>query len=187
MLASFILYCIGWKENIHSVPPSEKQYGIIVAYPHTCNMDGILTFLLAHKYRGFVATKADNVFLKFLTWLFGMIPIRRDKTGLTQTEQIIHFLSKNPGHFYISPEGTRKRGDKIRSGFYYIARATGYPIICGCLDYRTKKYSFSASIDVSELSYEETLSTLERYYRETGLNKGGKYPELTIPLQMNKK
>ena len=38
----------------------------------------------------------------------------------------------------ISPEGTRKRVDKLRAGFYHIAKKAGVPIVPIGFDYANK-------------------------------------------------
>ena len=38
----------------------------------------------------------------------------------------------------MAPEGTRKKADKIRSGFYYIAHASHIPIVIFSFDYAQK-------------------------------------------------
>jgi hypothetical protein len=38
----------------------------------------------------------------------------------------------------ITPEATRKRGRRWKTGFYHIALGAGVPIVCGFLDFRRK-------------------------------------------------
>ena len=39
----------------------------------------------------------------------------------------------------LSPEGTRKRVDKLRTGFYHIAKKAGVPIVPVGFDYENKR------------------------------------------------
>jgi 1-acyl-sn-glycerol-3-phosphate acyltransferase len=43
----------------------------------------------------------------------------------------------------ISPEGTRKKVDRLRTGFYYIAKKAGVPIVMAALDFQQKEVKFS--------------------------------------------
>jgi 1-acyl-sn-glycerol-3-phosphate acyltransferase len=39
----------------------------------------------------------------------------------------------------LSPEGTRKKVDKLRTGFYFIAKKANVPIVMVGLDYSKKE------------------------------------------------
>ena len=43
----------------------------------------------------------------------------------------------------LAPEGTRKKVDKWRTGFYYIAKTANVPIVMFTLDYKNKINHFS--------------------------------------------
>ena len=181
LFAHILLSILGWKKSPTSADPPTTS-AVVIAYPHTCNMDGFLIWLISKIQRGFIASKGESYFAGVVVWCVGAIPIIRNKGNISQTDQIVKYLSENEGHLYIAPEGTRKRGTKIHSGFYHIAQKAGYPIVCGNLDYRTKEYSWRDPIDIADLSYEETVVKIAAYYRESGLENGGKHPEKTTPF-----
>ena len=185
MFAKLILGLLGWKEANHSTPNPEIPC-IIIAYPHTCYYDGILTTLLTKIRTGHLALKADFIFFRFCCWLTNAIPIYKNRGSQSQSDQITEFLRHNNGHLYVSPEGSRPRASKIRSGFYHIARKSGRPIVCGNFDYRTKEYSFSEPFEVRELTFEDTVARIGTYYRDAGLLESGKHPERTTPFEIVK-
>ncbi len=39
----------------------------------------------------------------------------------------------------LSPEGTRKKVERLRTGFYHIAKKAGVPIIMAAFDFENKK------------------------------------------------
>jgi 1-acyl-sn-glycerol-3-phosphate acyltransferase len=41
--------------------------------------------------------------------------------------------------FVISPEGTRRKTDHWKTGFYWIAHGANVPMVCGFLDYKHKR------------------------------------------------
>jgi hypothetical protein len=43
----------------------------------------------------------------------------------------------------LSPEGTRKKVDRLRTGFYHIARKASVPIVMAGMDYEKKEVSIS--------------------------------------------
>ena len=61
----------------------------------------------------------------------------------------------------LSPEGTRKKVDKLRTGFYFIAQKARVPIIMVGLDYHKKQVLFSEpyfTTDNQERDFEYFLS-----------------------------
>ena len=75
----------------------------------------------------------------------------------------------------IAPEGTRKKVDKFKTGFYHIARLAGVPIVLTKFDWKNK------IVDFGEIFYptgDETkdLTYIWNYFK--GVE--GKIPELSI-------
>jgi 1-acyl-sn-glycerol-3-phosphate acyltransferase len=73
----------------------------------------------------------------FFRWLGGL-PI--DRTKRTNTvSQCIEYFREN-GEFVLgnAPEGTRKKVDRWKTGFYHIAMGAEVPIVFAFLDYEKK-------------------------------------------------
>jgi 1-acyl-sn-glycerol-3-phosphate acyltransferase len=64
----------------------------------------------------------------------------------------------------IAPEGTRKRTDRWKSGFYRIAMATGVPILLAGFDYPRKVVVFGPLFHPTG-DYEKDLAELQSHYR----------------------
>ena len=60
-------------------------------------------------------------------------------------------------------EGTRKRVDKWKSGFYYVAQKAMVPICTGFLDYKKKEAGFGPVINITENSAED-LAKIKTFY-----------------------
>ena len=59
-------------------------------------------------------------------------------------EQVVEKFNKADNLFIaLSPEGTRKKVERLRTGFYYIAKKAKVPIIMVGLDYSKKELSVS--------------------------------------------
>ena len=84
------------------------------------------------------------------------------------------FNSKEEFRLGLSPEGTRKKVNTWKTGFYYIAKGANVPIVMATLDFENKK------IKISEPYY--TTSDKEKdfaFLRGFYLNVKGKNPELS--------
>jgi len=79
-------------------------------------------------------------------WIFqrlGGAPVERMRNE-NQVESIARvFNNKKVFRLGMSPEGTRKKVDKWRTGFYYIAKTANVPIIMFTLDFKNKENRFS--------------------------------------------
>ncbi|WP_347456760.1 1-acyl-sn-glycerol-3-phosphate acyltransferase [Acinetobacter thermotolerans] len=129
----------GW-QMVGEFPNLPKAVAIIS--PHTSNFDAWLGFnaLLGLGIQITIFGK-DSLFrtpLKpILEWI-GVVPVVRD-TPQGQTKQIVDVINKT-NHIWVgmAPEGSRKAPEKIRSGFYHIAKAAKLPIVMFSFDYDHK-------------------------------------------------
>ena len=138
-LSGFILRLFGWK--LIDNAPTDKKF-VIIALPHTSMMDfvwGKLVFSSA----GF----SPKIFIKKEMFFFpvglllkalGAVPINRSRSA-GMVEQVIAYFNKNDEFCVcITPEGTRKLTNKLKRGFYFIAKQANVPIYLSVLDYKTK-------------------------------------------------
>src|SRR5687767_9799318 len=142
--ARFILNLFGWR-IVNGVPADLKKYVVAVA-PHTSWKDFVLG-LLVRTAMGrdiyYLAKKElfDNPFGFFFWWTGGRPVDRKIKTGLV--DQVIRLFNEQKEFaIAIAPEGTRKKVQNFRTGFYHIARGAGIPIIPCLFDYHTKEVRF---------------------------------------------
>jgi len=61
------------------------------------------------------------------------------------------FNTKEQFVLALSPEGTRKKVDTWKTGFYYIAKGANVPIVMIGLDFEHKKVIFSEPYSVTEI------------------------------------
>ncbi len=139
-LASLILRISGWKVDI-SVPDFPKC--IICVAPHTSNWD----FILGKLAYASVGRKAG--FLMKEAWFFwplgcffkaiGGIAVPKAR-GSQLSEIIIQkFRDASKMHLAITPEGTRSRVTRWRTGFLHIAQEADVPIVLGAIDASQRK------------------------------------------------
>ena len=146
-LSKFIYHkLLGWKVTGFSDFESVKK-AVIIAVPHTSWHDFYIGVLL----RSVIGLKANFVGKKELFafpfgWLFralGGAPVVR-KTNENQVEAIARLFDEHEVfRMTMAPEGTRKKVEEWRTGFYYIAKTANVPIIMFTLDFENKENRFS--------------------------------------------
>jgi 1-acyl-sn-glycerol-3-phosphate acyltransferase len=142
-LSKWILSVIGWK--IGKVEPNVPKCIVCVA-PHTSNWDliiGELVYTSLGRHAHFLIKKEWFFFpFNLLFKRIGGIPVDRGKkTSLTGT-MAEEFEKHSYFHLAITPEGTRKKVNKWKRGFYHIARKAGVPIVPVYIDYPKKEAGF---------------------------------------------
>jgi len=127
-------------------PKGFKQY-VVIAAPHTHWHDlpmGLLLRKVTDTEINFVAKK--ELFVWPLGWYLRKVGgFALDRTPGQKTVDAYVQLFKENSKFIlnIAPEGTRKKVDKWKTGFYYIAKAANVPIVMVAFDYANKKHVVS--------------------------------------------
>jgi 1-acyl-sn-glycerol-3-phosphate acyltransferase len=173
-LSRIILGILGWK-LIGEVPEGVNK-AVFITAPHTSFMD----FFIGRLYcwtrkipaKIFIKQEAFKWYYSWLLKFVGGIPIDRSKPG--NRVEIAAEMIKERDKIYlaITPEGTRKRVEKWKRGFYYIAQLAEVPIILSFIDYGKKEVGIGPILEVSG-DIEKDFKKIEDYYR--GMK--GKHPE----------
>ena len=165
-LCRFLLRLFGW-QLVFVPPPSAKT--VIIGYPHTSNWDFPLTMLWRFA-TGFpmlwVAKK--EMFQNPLGRLFqrwGGIPLDRSKPEGFIEQVCAEFDKREIFHLAIAPEGTRKKTDHWKTGFYRIAIAAKVPVGLAFMDYGRKELGISEWISLSG-DHEADLQNIRRFYAD---------------------
>lgn len=102
----------------------------------------------------------------------GGIPVDRHKNN-NMVEQISNLFNHHESLVItITPEGTRKKVEHWKKGFYYIALHAKVPIILGYLDYKEKKGGIGPIIWPSG-NYQDDWKGIEEFYK----GKHARHPE----------
>lgn len=126
----------GWQ--IIGELPDLPKFVIIVA-PHTSNWDFFVgvgaLFSLGLRLTFF---GKDSIFWgpagSIMRWLGG-IAIDRSVSADRVSASVAAFKTREQLVFGVTPEGTRKRVETWKTGFYHVARGAGVPIVPVALDY----------------------------------------------------
>lgn len=148
-LAKFIYFKImGWKivGNTNFSKDIIKQ-AVIIAAPHTSWHDfyiGVLLRKITNVKTNFVGKK--ELFIWPFGYYFRAIGGRSlDRTsGQNKVEAIAKLFNESEEfRLTLAPEGTRKKVETWKTGFYFIAKAAKVPIIMFTLDFKNKQNKIS--------------------------------------------
>lgn len=140
----FLMWLFKWK--IQGNFPENIRKFIIVVAPHSSNWD----FVVGVMVRGAVGFRARylakaSLFrfpFGFIFRALGGIPVDR-KTSHKMVDQIAWEVEKHKSFILaITPEGTRKKVLKWRTGFYFIAEKAGIPLVPAQLDWENRQVNF---------------------------------------------
>ena len=171
LLSSAILKLARWKKE-GQLPDVPKC--VVIAAPHTSNWDFIFMMLMAFSFRLKVFWMGKNSLFKgpmgpVMHFLGGISVERSKNTGLVQ-QTIDRFNDNDELFIALSPEGTRGKVTRWKSGFYHVANGANVPIACAFLDYKRKVAGFGPLFQPSG-NYEKDLIELQGFYRGvTGKN-----------------
>ena len=129
----------GWRV-VGPLPDVSKL--VLIAAPHSSNWDGVWGFAakLALGFEVKVLGKAQLFWwpLGPLLRRLGVIPIDRSSAHGT-VEQAVDMIRRSPRIWYaLTPEGTRKRVERWKTGFWKIAKGAGVPVVPAYFHYPDK-------------------------------------------------
>ena len=164
----FLFKIFGWKVR-GQFPVGLKKFIIAVA-PHTSNWD----FLVGLAARSILRIQnarflgKSSLFKPPFGWFFraiGGYPVDRSK----HSDMVQHVADIFAGYdqfiLALAPEGTRKKVEKLRTGFYYIAKKANVPIIPVGFDYVKKEVIIGKPYYPSE-DIEHDIELLMSFYRD---------------------
>ena len=177
MISKFIFNkLLGWKVSGEMNPNIKKA--VVIVYPHTSWHDfyiGALARKIINLEINYVAKQ--ELFDSPLGWYFrwmGGAPIDRKKSKKTVDQVVTIFKEREEFRLAITPEGTRKKVNHWKTGFYHIAKAAGVPIIPIAFDYSSKTVKLHKAFTPTE-HLEETFDHLRKCFKQIE----GKHTALT--------
>lgn len=178
--SAWILKLFRWKPVYEVIEPPKS---VICVAPHTSNWDFIIGKLFAWAVglnAGFLMKKSWFVFpLGYVFKAMGGVPIDRSKKNSVVQQMIETFEYNEKLHLAITPEGTRRRHENWKLGFYYIALGAKVPIQLAYINFKNKE------MGIREVFYptgneSEDLNHIYDFYRKNGVPK--KEKNFAIPL-----
>lgn len=172
----------GWR-FVGEVPKLRKA--VYLAVPHTANQDGLLLVLLTKSVEMDIAWMVKDAWGKGLTGpmvrAFGGVPIDRSAPHGMVEQMVAEFERRDDFHLVIPPEGTRKRAECWKSGFYRIALGAKVPVVPGFLDYRNKVGGFGDPITLTG-DVRVDMDAIRAFYGDAA--PMARYPEKFGPIRL---
>ncbi len=165
ILGQLILTLLGWRFEGED-PANLPKYVLVVA-PHTSNWDGFVGFTALFAMGMNINWMGKHTLFKgtlgkVMRWLGG-VPIKRDTRHGFVEQLIEQFHAREKFVLAVTPEGTRKKVTKWKTGFYYIALEAKIPIVLAFLDYSRKSLGFGPRIEISG-DLEKDLQTIQMFF-----------------------
>jgi len=174
-LGSLVLNIFGWKYDYNKQFSTIKK-GVALAAPHTSNWDLLFTLATFWKMEIDVKFLIKDDYTKsifgFLFKAMGAIGVDR-KNGKNMVDFAADLLQKKDIIFIVPAEGTRKRVEKWKTGFYHIAKNANVPLLLGYLDYKNKIAGINKIMHLSG-NFDTDMQEIEDYYKKYT----AKFPEL---------
>lgn len=133
--------------------PDVKKMVVIVA-PHSSAWDAI--WGIAAKVGlglGIVFIGKKEAFWGPVGWILrtvGGVPVDRSAPGGIVDQVADQIRASERMWFVLAPEGTRRKVDQWKTGFWKIARRAGVPVLCVGFDYPDRAIRIGELVELSE-------------------------------------
>lgn len=164
-ITAFLFRCSGWK--IIGNTPKHIHKAVWVGAPHTTNWDFFVCLGGRAELNidiGFLAK--SQLFKWYSGWLFralGCYPVHRHKSLNLVDSVAAMYNQRESLHIAITPEGTRKDVDKIKTGFYHIALKANVPVMLIGFDYPGKAIVVSGPIYLQN-DFQKDMKVIYDFY-----------------------
>jgi 1-acyl-sn-glycerol-3-phosphate acyltransferase len=179
-LAHLFLKMGGWK--LYGQLPNLDKFVLSAGF-HTSNWDGFWMIVAAYAFgvRPVFLVKHEwtKGFFGPLVRYFGGVGIDRRKSRNSVEGMIDIIQNTERIMFVVSPEGTRRKTDHWKSGFYWIAHGAGVPIVCSFLDYKYKRCGIGPTI-MPTGDIQADMEKIFAFYRQTH----AKHPEKVSDMRL---
>ena len=131
----------GWK--LHGQLPADQPKCVLIAAPHTSNWDLPYTLMVAFALRIDIYWMGKQQLFRWpfgplMRWLGGIAVNRAQSTNLVAASAQALREADGKIQLVVPPEGTRSKTRQWKTGFYWIAREAGVPIVMAYMDYPRK-------------------------------------------------
>lgn len=171
----FMFWLFGWK--VEGKLPDLKKY-LVIGAPHTSYWDffvGVAARSLTRLHHAKFLAKKELFDVPLQGWILrkmGGYPVERSK-NTNLVDRVIEIFDQHEEFVLgMAPEGTRKRVEKFKTGFYHIAVGAKIPIVFLGLNFGDKQVELRPPFYPTG-NFEEDMEFILNYFR--GIK--GKYPE----------
>jgi 1-acyl-sn-glycerol-3-phosphate acyltransferase len=178
-----LMKLFGWKSIL--APAPGKKF-VALGYPHTSNWD----FIPAVAWAWSTGLKMNFVgkaalfkgIMGPIMKALGGIPLERDKSK-NFVDQIVEIIkSRDEIALIVAAEGTRKKAEYWRSGFYYMALEANVPIGLAYMDWKRREIGIKQYLMPSG-DLEKDFEIIKAYYQDVT----GRDPSKQSPIALKPK
>ncbi len=165
---------MGWTIKSQYDPKIKKA--VVIGAPHTSNWDfplGVMALRVLGIKINIIAKHTLFFFpLGFIMRFFGAVPLDRKNSKNFVKGTAALFQRADQLWVGLSPEGTRKKVESWKTGFYYLAMEANVPIVFAYLDYEKKEMGIGEYI-VPTGDFKADLQLIKNFYAD----KSACYPD----------
>lgn len=170
--------------------PAPRQTAVVIGAPHTSNWDfiygiGSAIILDVKAYFSIKESWCRIPLIGNMIMYLGAIPIDRSTPGKGQVEQISEFVREMKDqrvYFGFTPEGTRGKVSKWKTGFYHVALDCDLPIHLVQLDYLNKTLGVFHTFTVTGDKEHDVTVLQESYKLIRGRKIEKQFPDYSGPV-----
>lgn len=168
LLSSGFLRATGW--TLAGQLPAGAPRCVLIAAPHTSNWDLPYTLMVAFALRLNVYWMGKQQIFRWpfgalMRWLGGIAVDRTQSTNLVAASARAIREADGPLCLVVPPEGTRSRTRQWKTGFYWIAREAGVPIVMAYMDY-PRKLSGLGPVFTPTGDVDADMAQIKAYYAQ---------------------
>jgi 1-acyl-sn-glycerol-3-phosphate acyltransferase len=167
----------GWKV-IGDFPTDISKY-LAIGGPHTSNWDFFKALLVTYeKNTKFTILGKKELFRPPFGWIFralNVMPVERKKSSNAVDTTVDIFNQHEKLIIALSPEGTRNKTERLRTGFYHIAKKANIPLVMIGVNYANCTMEISPPYILSG-DMEKDFEHIQVFYER----QSGRYPEYSF-------
>lgn len=157
---------------------------VVIVVPHTSNWDFVIGVLGLFAVGVRVSWLGKHTIFRppsgwLMRWLGG-IPVDRGSSRGVVEQIVARFRSSDALLLGLSPEGTRRRVERWRTGFYHIALGAGCVIAPITFDYGSSTIRFGTPLTPTG-ALERDLGELGRFFAGATARRPERASDLPVP------
>lgn len=166
-IAHFFLRITGWR-IIGEVPNVPKM--VVIGAPHTSYWDFWLAMMVVFSLGIRIEIMGMAQLFKFrpigamFRWA-GVFPVVRESSNGVVDQVATRMSNREQMFLGVSPEGTRKKVTKWRTGFYHIAQKANVPILPVSFIFPQKQFVINPAFKTTG-NMETDIEFLQSYYED---------------------
>ncbi|MBI2434045.1 MAG: 1-acyl-sn-glycerol-3-phosphate acyltransferase [Candidatus Hydrogenedentes bacterium] len=159
-------------ELVGACPETVKKC-VVIGAPHDSAWDVFYMFLarlgLGLPMTFMMKDSLDRWPFRTFWRVLGGIPVNRSESTNIVQQAVQMFAEHDSLYLLIAPEGTRRKVEHWRTGFYWIAHGSGVPILLAFINYRDRRLGLGSFLYPTGDIAQDFEALREFYELQTGI------------------